>query len=245
VLRRVVLLLSLCLIIISAKEIRVATAANVSYAMAELKEIFEASHKETKVNIILGSSGKLTAQIVHGAPYDIFLSANMKYPLKLYDEGKALVKPIIYAKGSLVIFTTKDDIDLSKGINIVKDVKKIALANYKVAPYGKASVEAIKNAGLYDEVNSKFVNAESITQTLQYTMSATDIGFIAKSSIFSDKLTKFNVKGKYWVDVDSSLYKPIEQGVALLNEEALEFYNFLFSKEAKEVFIKYGYFVNE
>ncbi len=229
---------------ISAENIRVATAANVSYAINELKDVFIKENPKIKVDVILGSSGKLTAQILHGAPYDIFLSANMKYPNKLKEESIAITEPIIYAKGGLVILTRKDDINLSKGIEVVKDVKRIAIANYKTAPYGKASVEALKNAKLLKIAKPKFINAENISQSVQYTITATDIGFIAKSAMFSDKMKKY----KNWVEVDKNLYKPIEQGLVILKHakdknSAKVFYDFLLSSKAKEIFKKYGYIV--
>jgi len=230
----------------TSESIKIATSANVSYAMSELKETFLKQNPNSRVDIILGSSGKLTAQILHLAPYDIFLSADMKYPFRLQKKNLTATKPKIYAKGSLIIFTIKDNIDLSKGIAVVKDAKKIAVANYKTAPYGKASVEALKNAKLFKIAKPKFINGESIAQSVQYSLIATDIGFIAKSSIFSNKMKKYNKIGKNWVDVNRSLYRPIEQGVVILkrakeNNLAKKFYEFLFSKEAKAIFKKYGY----
>ena len=230
-----------------AGKVVVAAAANTTYAMEEISAIFKKEYPGVDVDLILGSSGKLTAQIKNGAPYDIFLSANMKYPKALAEEGKSLTQPVVYAKGALVLFTVKD-LDLSKGIKLAGDkkVERIAMANYKVAPYGKAAVTALENAGILKTTEKKFVNAESITQTLQFTMTATDIGFVAKSSMYSDKLKGKNVKGKNWIDVDPSLYDPIKQGIILLkhaegNDDAKKFYDFIFSSKAKAVFEKYGY----
>ena len=230
----------------TSESIKIATSANVSYAISELKETFLKQNQNNRVDIILGSSGKLTAQILHLAPYDIFLSADMKYPFRLQKENLTATEPKIYAKGSLIIFTIKDNIDLSKGIAVVKDAKKIAVANHKTAPYGKASVEALKNAELFKIAKPKFINGESIAQSVQYSLIATDIGFIAKSAIFSNKMKKYNKIGKNWVDVNRSLYRPIEQGVVILKRAknsnlAKKFYEFLFSKEAKAIFQKYGY----
>lgn len=232
-----------------AESIRVAVAANVSYAIEELKSEFLKDREDDKIDIILGSSGKLTAQILNGAPYDLFLSANMKYPNRLKSENVAITEPLIYARGGLVILTTKESLDLSKGVEIVKDVDRIAVANYKVAPYGKATVEALKNANLLKIAKPKFANAESITQSVQYTLTATDIGFIAKSAIYSDKMKKYSQEGRNWVEVDSKLYTPIKQGMVILKRGenkklAKDFYNFLLSSKAKEIFKKYGYIVD-
>ncbi len=233
--------------LLMAGKVVVSAAANTTYAMEEITAIFKKEYPGTDVDLILGSSGKLTAQIKNGAPYDLFLSANMKYPKALDSEGKSLTRPLVYAKGALVMFTVKD-VDLGKGIALAADmkIKRIAMANYKLAPYGKAAVTALTNAGILGVAEKKFVNAESITQTLQYTMTATDIGFVAKSSMFSDKLKGKNIKGKNWVDVDPKLYAPIKQGIILLkhaegNPDAKTFYDFIFSDKAKAVFKKYGY----
>ena len=117
--------------------INIAVAANVSYAIDDLKKEFNKQYPKTKVRVTLGSSGKLTAQIKNGAPYTLFMSANMNYPQYLYKEGIAITKPVIYAKGGLAILSNKKQ-DFTQGIKLVenKKIKKIAVANPKTAPYG-------------------------------------------------------------------------------------------------------------
>ncbi len=246
--KKVITLLLLFSFSLYAKSINVAVAANVSYAMPALVSAFHKQNPHIKVQITLASSGKLTAQIQNGAPYDIFMSANMKYPNALYANALAITKPLIYAKGSLAIFSTKRR-DFSKGINIVKNknIKTIAIANPLTAPYGKASITALKNAKLYKEVKSKFVYAESVSQTVAYSVTATDLGFITKSALFSPKMQQYK-KGINFTDVDPKLYKAINQGVVILKQavnkpQAKAFYNFLLSAQAKEIFQKYGYLV--
>ena len=167
-----------------AGTINIAVAANVSYAIEDLKKEFSKLYPETKVKVTLGSSGKLTAQIKNGAPYGLFMSANMRYPNALYADGAAVTKPIIYAQGSLAVLSSKKQ-EFSKGMELLKEQKidKIAVANPKTAPYGKAAVEAMRSAGVYKDVKGKYVFAESISQTVAYTVTATDIGFIAKLSL--------------------------------------------------------------
>jgi len=226
--------------------INVAVAANVSYAIEDLVKEFNQSFNDTKVKIILGSSGKLTAQIKHGAPYDIFMSANMKYPNALYEDKVAITKPKVYAQGSLAYLSTKI-LDYSQGMNLVKNEKidKIAIANPKTAPYGKAALEAMKNAQVYQGIKNKLVYAESASQTLSYAITAADLGFVAKSSMYSSKMKRFK-KGVHWMEVDNTLYTPIEQGIVLLkkaknNQEALNFYNFILQDKAKKIFVNFGY----
>ena len=176
----ILLAIFLTLSSLNATQIKVAVAANVSYAINSLIKEFNTQNPDVEVVVILGSSGKLTAQISHGAPYDLFMSANMKYPNKLYEKKIAKNKPVVYALGSLAILTTKN-LDLSKNLDILKDkkIKRIAIANPKTAPYGIAAFEALKNANILDEVKAKFVYGESISQTVSYTVTATDIGIIA------------------------------------------------------------------
>ena len=229
-------------------EIKIAVAANVSYAIKPLIKAFNQVHPKTKVQVTLGSSGKLSAQIQHGAPYDLFMSANMLYPQRLYHDRVARSKPQVYAQGKLAFLSVKPQ-DFSQGMVLLKNpkIQKIALANPKTAPYGIAAKEALQTKGLYRFLKPKFVYGESISQTLSFTLHAADIGLVAKSALFSPKMTRFK-QGKHWAEVDSTFYKPIQQGVVLLKSdgcltEVEAFYDFLFSKSAKEVFEKYGYTV--
>ncbi len=246
--KKTVLLLLFVTLSLYAKTINIAVAANVSYAIPTLIGEFHKQNPDTKVQTSLGSSGKLTAQIQNGAPYDILMSANMKYPDSLYKKGLAITKPVVYAQGALAILSVRQR-DFSKGISIVKDdtIRRIAIANPKTAPYGKASIQALQNAGLYAEVKNKFIYAESVSQTVAYTVTATDLGFIAKSSLFSVKMKQYK-KDINYIDVNQKLYTPINQGIVLLkhsanNADAKAFYRFILSKKAKQIFKAYGYHV--
>ncbi len=231
-----------------AGEINIAVAANVSYAIDELKTEFSKTHPDTKVIVILGSSGKLTAQIKNGAPYGLFMSANMKYPQALFDEQIAITEPVVYAEGALAYFSVRKQ-DFSLGMDLLREdkIKKIAVANPKTAPYGIAAAEALKNAKVYDSIKSKFVYGESISQTVSYAVTAAEIGIIAKSSLYSSKMRQYR-ENVNWVSVDPTLYTPIEQGIVLLkyssdNSEYRAFYDFILSDRAKVIFKKYGYII--
>jgi len=221
----------------------VGVAANVSYAFPKLLKEFNKLHPDTKVRVVLGSSGKLTAQIKNGADFALFMSANMKYPQSLYKDGFATTKPIVYAQGALALFSVKK-LDFSKGLELLKgsSISTIAIANPKTAPYGTAAMEAVKNAKLFNGLKRKFVYAESISQCVSYVVSATDVGFVAKSSMFSPKMSRFK-KGVNWVEVDELLYTPIKQGMVLLktSKEAKAFYDFILSNKAKKIFGEFGY----
>lgn len=228
-------------------KLTIATAANMKFAMNELVSEFQ---KESGIEseIIEGSSGKLTAQIKKGAPYDLFVSADMKFPNTLFENGLTIAQPQIYAYGSLVIWTMNTQLKADYVSLKKKQVDHIALANPKTAPYGRAAVEVLKKKGLYDILKSKFVFGESVAQTNQFIISyAAEIGFTAKSIVLSPKM-----KGKgNWSDVDHRLYAPIKQGLVILKnrdihlEEAKSFRDFLFSEKGKHILNKFGYLIKE
>ncbi len=229
-----------------ASTINIAVATNVSYAIDDLKKEFHKISPNTKVQVTLGSSGKLTAQIKNGAPYTLFMAANMKYPEALYKNKIAITKPIIYAQGGLAYLSSKKQ-DFSQGIQLLRDprIEKIALANPKTAPYGKVAIQAMKRGGVYNSVKNKYVFAESISQAVAYSINAADIGFVAKSSLFSPKMKNYK-EGINWAEVDPKLYTSIKQGIVLLkngrsNSEVKAFYDFILSAKAKKIFKKYGY----
>ena len=212
-------------------EVKVATAGNVAFAIKELAKEF---YKKTSIRVvpIISSSGKLSAQIERGAPFDLFLSADMRYPNYLYKKGVGVEPPKVYAIGKLIFF--------SKNGSSILDCQKIAIANPKTAPYGKATIEYLKNSNLYSKVKDRFVIGGNIASAFNYAIRVTDCGFVAKSLLF--KFPNLNNKNHY-TDLDSSKYTPIKQGVLLLNrkEESLKFYNFLFSDEGREIFGNFGY----
>ncbi len=234
------------LIPLNAEGIRIAVATNVSYAIKPLVKAFNETHPKSKVQVILGSSGKLTAQIKHGAPFMLFMSADMKYPQALYDAQFASTKPLVYAQGALAILSLKER-NYCAQIHVLEDsdIRTIAIANPKTAPYGAAAKEALENANLYEKVKKKLVFGESVSQTVTYASTAADIGIVAKSALFSPMMTKFK-EAIHWTDVDESLYTAIDQGMVILKEgkgnaEVKAFYEFMLSDEAKKILQHYGY----
>ncbi len=236
-----------CLLPLSAmaEQLTVAAAANVQFTLEELKVEFT---KETGIDMrtIIGSSGKLTSQIENGAPFDVFMSADMDFPKRLHTDGVTVGEPKIYAYGYLVLWTL-NGADLSKGVAGLSDssIGKIAIASPKAAPYGHQAVNAMKHDNLYPGIASKLVYGENIAQTsLFITTKAVDVGFTAKSIVMAPNMKD---QGK-WVDVDPNSYEPIAQGVVILKHsqknhaaQAQKFYDFLFSAPAQEIFKKYGY----
>ncbi len=241
-----VALIVLLTTLLHAESIRVAVAANVSYAVEALKAEFHKQYPTVTLSIVLGSSGKLAAQIQHGAPYDIFMAANMRYPNTLYNRGFTAMKPQVYAKGSLAYFTTQEhNITQAMALLTEQQIRTIAIANPKTAPYGTAAVQALRSAHIYDAVKHKLVYGESIAQTISYALHAADIGLIATSALYSPKMARFK-HGIHWSEVNTALYSPIEQGVVLLkraehSQAARDFYTFVLSQQAQSVFIAFGY----
>ncbi|ACF14466.1 molybdenum ABC transporter, periplasmic molybdate-binding protein [Chloroherpeton thalassium ATCC 35110] len=226
--------------------LRIAAAANLSYLIDELKKDFEKTHPGIDLEFSRASSGKLVSQIMNGAPYDVFLSADMSYPERLTKEGFADGNPIVYAKGKLILFSA-GKISLKDGLQSLKadSVKTVALANPELAPYGKATLQALEKCGLSD-LKSKFVIAENVSQAVQFSLNATDAGFIPKSAIYAPALKSFHDESVHWIAISDSLYEPILQGAVLLkraeeNSEAKLFMDYLQSDAAKNIFESFGY----
>jgi len=228
-----------------AQKLRIAVAANAQFVAKVLAEEFK-KQSSIEVEMIVSSSGKLTAQIEQGAPFDVFLSADMKYPQELYAKQLTTAKPQIYAYGTLVIWAKKG-ISLKGGLKALNNpaIKKIAVANAALAPYGEAAEQAMERSNVLSELKPKLVYGESIAQVNQYLLTgAADVAFTAKSVVL-DPAQRNN---QNWVEVNSKLYQPIAQGVVLLKSssganlvQAKKFYTFLFSTRAKQIFKAYGY----
>lgn len=230
-----------------ADALTIATAANMQFAMEELADRFSA-RTGTTCKLTLSSSGKLTAQIREGAPFDLFLSANLKYPETLYREGLAEQPPKVYAYGKLVLWTLSDTLEPRLEALTDPGVRHIALANPETAPYGAAALEVLKHYDLYEAVREKLVYGESIAQTNQFIVSqAAEMGFTAMAAVLSGEMAG---KGR-WEALDAEAYAPIAQGVLLLRgdprkkEAALAFYEYLSSAEAAGILEKYGYSTHE
>ena len=237
------LLFNSCQTTTNHNNIRIATAANMQFAIQAITKAF-AEETNIKCEVIVSSSGKLTAQIKEGAPYDAFISADMKYPNQLYEDGFSHKPPKVYAKGKLVLWSMKKNIVPSIALLQSQDINHIALANPKTAPYGKAAMQILDFYKLTNLLEEKLVYGESISQTNQFiNLQAAEIGFTAKSVVSSPIM-----KGKgQWIEMPDSVYTPIEQGIILLNEskeDAKLFYEFLFSEKGQRILEIYGYEVS-
>jgi molybdate transport system substrate-binding protein len=232
-----------------AGEAIVAVAANFAGTLKELQKDFEA-RGDHKLTVISGATGKLTAQITEGAPFDVFLSADDKATKKLAEGGQAVPESeFTYAIGTLALFSADPQFIKGDGELVLKvgNFSKLAIANPKVAPYGIAAETAMKALGVADAVEDKIVMGENIAQTFQMIDTGNaQLGFVALSQVLGSESGK---KGSYWT-VPANLHDPIRQNAILLtrakdNADAKAFLEFLRSPEAKEKIKAAGYGTDE
>ena len=223
----------------------IATAANMQFAMEELVKTFS-DQNGIPCDIVISSSGKHTAQIIEGAPYDIFVSADTLYPKMLESSNKSLFPTQIYAYGHLVLWSGKFMENISLESLLDPEVDHIAIANPKTAPYGKSANDALRASKLLGRIKSKLVFGENVAQTNQFILSgAADIGITAKSVVLA--LPVQNTGS--WMEIDPLLYDLIPQGIVLLNtrpmffNQAKMFQEFIFSDNGKEILNNFGYSV--
>lgn len=226
--------------------VSVAAAADLVYCLEELNAAFNKAHPDAELKSSTGASGNFFAQIKNGAPFDVFLSADVNYPKELIKAGLADENSLqMYAIGHLVVWTTLDKVDVSKGVEALAapGVGKVAIANPEHAPYGRAAKAAIEYSKLWDTLKDKIVYGENIAQTAQFVETGNaDAGIVALSLVLSPKLTK---KGT-WVEVPESNYPRLEQAAVLTkkgaeNPMAAKYLEFLRSPEARAVFDRYGF----
>jgi molybdate transport system substrate-binding protein len=227
----------------AADVVSVAVAANFTDATREIVPLFEKATGH-KAKVSYGSTGKLYSQIENGAPFQVFLAADTKRPLKAEQEGLAVVDSFfVYAKGKLVLWSTKPGL-VNDGVTYLKKAAfaHLAMANPKTAPYGLAARQVMEHLGLWPQLQSKLVRGESIAQTFQFVVSGNaESGFVAYSQVKAWK----GGAGSTWV-IPEDYYAPIEQGAVLLKKgesslAAKAFLDFLKSESAKAVIERYGY----
>jgi molybdate transport system substrate-binding protein len=232
------------------KEVRVAAAADLKFAMSELAAGFE-KQTGTSVSVTYGSSGNFFSQIQNGAPFDLFFSADIEHPKKL--EATGLAEPgtlYEYATGRLVIWTPVDSkLDVAKSgwqILLEPSVQKVAIANPEHAPYGRAAVAALQKAGLYESMKAKLVYGENISQAAQFVQSGNaQVGIIALALAISTPMKD----GKRW-EVPADMHPPIEQAAIVLKnaknkDSAQVFLEFVKSAPGRAILSKYGFALQE
>jgi molybdate transport system substrate-binding protein len=227
-----------------AAEVNVAVAANFTAPMQKIAVDFE---KDTghKAQLVFGATGKFYAQIKNGAPFEVLLAADDETPTKLQNEGLAVSgSRFTYAIGQLVLWSAKPGYVDDKGEVLKQGVfEHLSIANPKLAPYGAAAIETLKQLGLLGSVEGKFVQGENIAQTYQFVSSGNaELGFVAMSQVYEDGNLK---SGSAWI-VPSKLHSPIRQDAVVLtngkgNPAAAALVKYLKTDKARAVIKSYGY----
>lgn len=228
-----------------AQTTTVAVAANMKDAFSEISLAYKTAGN-SEPRIVYGSSGNFSAQIMNGAPFKLFVSADEYFPLELYKQGKTIDDGLVYAIGKLAIISKNSTgirlldskAELTKAIN---KANKIAIAKPELAPYGRAAVEYLKAEGLWNIAKEKLIYADNVGIATMYVVTgAADLGFTALSLARSAEIAKETS----YILPNSNLYEPIKQRMVLIKNaprEAVTLYQFMQSPQAKLILQKYGY----
>lgn len=246
---RLLTLLWLCLAMISPAHgqdgfARVAAAADLRFALDDILERFHADHPDHRLEVVYGSSGRFRTQIAHGAPFDLYFSADRAYPEALSADGLVQGEVIPYALGRLVVWRgdaeapvlTLDELDST-------DIRRIAIANPRHAPYGARAEEALRAAGLWSELSPRLVYGENIAHTMQLVQSgAAEAGIIALSLALNPSLAPDH---DYYL-IDDALHSPLDQGFVLTrraadNATARRFADYMQTESARAIMRAYGF----
>ncbi len=236
----------------SPKPLLIAAAADLKFALDDVLVEFRRTHADQDAKPTYGSSGTLFAQLDNGAPFDLFLSADVKFPRQLIERGKAEKDTLfLYATGHLVVWVPKESkLDVAAlGVKTLLDssVKKIAIANPEVAPYGAAALAALKNLAVHDAVSAKLVLGENVAQAAQFVQSgAADAGVISLSLALAPKMKD---AGRFW-EVPADSFPKLEQaGViragAANRAGAAQLRKFLMSPTGRAILKRYGFMLPE
>lgn len=230
----------------SAETIRVAAAANLTFALEPVDTAFMLGHPGTTVSATFGASGSLVSQIREGAPYDVFLSADLDFARKLIAAGAAdpaSLRTFVY--GRLALWTVKPGLPMTSIAEVVRNsgVTRLAIANPRTAPYGAAARETLARLGLIEVGVPKLVVAENIAQAAQFVSTGNaDAGFVALAMVLAPNLKE---RGHYLI-VPETLYSPLAEGAVLTStgtthSAARSYLNFLSSSQARSLFTRFGY----
>jgi molybdate transport system substrate-binding protein len=243
------LFLTLCASSVFAGEVTVAVASNFLKPFKQLVPVFQKQSGHT-VRIVSGSTGKLYAQIIHGAPFDVFLAADRERPRLLETNGQAVsATRFTYAQGKIVLWSADPRRIAADGKRILRlrNFKHLALANPKTAPYGQAAHTTLERLNQLESVSSFLVRGENISQTFQFVATGNaEVGFVALSQVMDPHM---KIKGSQWI-VPEHLYDAIDQDAVLLKRgksqpAARAILHFLKSDTARAMIQSYGYGLKE
>ena len=231
------------------RRVQVAAASDLKFALDEVVAAFAKVHPEVAVTVSYGSSGNFFGQIANGAPFDMFFSADIDYPRRLAEAGQARTADVFpYGVGRIVLWVpAASPIPVERGLQALTSpkVRKIAIANPRHAPYGRAAEAALRSQGLHDAVKDKLVFGENVAQTAQFVQSgAADAGIIALALALAPALVH---EGRY-VEIPLETYPRLEQGGVVLGraaapEAARALRGFVLGQEGRAILKRYGFFL--
>jgi molybdate transport system substrate-binding protein len=226
------------------RPLTIAAAANLRDVMQALVADFRKTHADAKVHVVLGSSGKFAQQIAHGAPYDLFFSADLEDPQRLVTERLTTGAVRRYARGQLALWSaTRDARRLTLRELADPAIRRVAIANPKLAPYGARAQQALERAGVWDQLRGKLVFGENVSQAAQFADSGgADVALIPLSLALSPVLTQ---RGAHVV-IPESQSAPLDQGFVMLKRAAgvplaAAFADYVVSVPARAIFAAHGY----
>ncbi|MES2898467.1 MAG: molybdate ABC transporter substrate-binding protein [Pseudomonadota bacterium] len=231
---------------VAAETLLVAAASDLTHSMDALAAAFAREVPGAELKVSLGSSGNFFAQIKQGAPFDVFLAADMQYPARLAQEGAADASTLTqYAIGRVAIWSLDRKLDLSQGMRILNHpaVKRVAIANPDVAPYGRAARAALQQHGFWDAVQGKLVIGENIAQTAQFVQTGNaQLGIVSYATVRAPQLKGV---GSHYLIPDTGV-PPIEQGAIITRHGkdkplAARFLKFLTSPAAQDILLRAGF----
>lgn len=227
--------------------VRVAAAADLKFALDEVAAVVDREHPGLELVVSYGSSGTFLQQIANGAPYDLYLSADLAYPRRLVADGLADEGDLFpYAVGRLVLWTSDPSrVDVDSGLAVLaqEQVRKVSVANPEHAPYGGAAMAALDSAGVTDAVRPKLVLGENVAQAAEFVQNGgADVGIVAKSLVLSPPLRDVG----RWVDVPLDAFPRLEQGGVVLSrasdvDAARAVRDTLLGRDGRAVLARYGF----
>lgn len=232
----------------AARNVTVAAASDLKFALAEVVNAFAAARPDSKIEVIYGSSGKFFTQISNGAPFDLFFSADIAYPRELESKGLTMGPPRTYATGRIVLWSLRSEFARTALKNLpASPIRRLAIANPEHAPYGRGARQALEHEGVWDALRPQLVLGDNIAHTAQFVESgAADAGIIALSLALAPPMKS---RGSY-VLVPQDWHRPLEQGYVVLarardNPRVKEFADFLAGPAARAILRAYGFALPE
>lgn len=229
-----------------SESLTIAAAADVAACLDEVNAAFLVVHPTVRIAAVLGSSGTICAQIANGAPYEVFLSADVAYPTSLIDTGCAERDSLTpYGIGRLVWWTTMPGLDVTRGFALCDDplVTHVVIANPSHAPYGAAAQAALEHAGRWQSVQSRLVFGDNVAQAVQFVQSGNaQVGIVAMSQVVAPRLQGVG----WWWEIPADTYPVLQQAAVLTKKGAAKpiaraYITFLSSPEARVIFNRFGF----